>query len=269
MKIIDIATLVVLVALPVTSYAQFDYNDDLTRAVTAHYPPLIRLLITKGARQNTQDALGDTPLMKAIRSGDREITKLLLRYQPNAYLLNRSNHSAATEAVLADDPESLKAVLMQDDRLQVAQSLGLATKLNKRRALNMFAQMYGAAATDEIGQGFLHTPLTYFQPGSQLALAFSPTSAHPEVCATPSSTLLLQGKICKLEGARVTVEWETVTNLNNTDTQCSAQRHFRLERKADRAWDSKYLGVCGISPGYFSDIPASFDYRTFLIPELQ
>jgi hypothetical protein len=269
MKIPGIAAFVALALFPPTSFSQFDYNDDLTRAVAAHYPPLIRLLITKGARQNTQDANGDTPLMLAIRSGDGEITRLLLRYQPNPYLLNRSNHSAATEAVLADDPDSLKSVLMQDDQLQVAQSLGLATKLDKRRVLNMFAQIYGAAATNEIGQGFLRTPMNYFQTGSQVALVFSPAGARPDVCAKPATTLLLQGKICKLDGERATVEWETVSNLNNPDTQCSAQRHFRLERKADLAWDAKYLGTCGISPGYFPDVPVSFDYRTFLIPELQ
>lgn len=269
MKIAGTVAFVLLAAIPVTSFSQFDYNDDLTRAVAAHYPPLIRLLITKGARQNTQDAHGDTPLMQAIRSGDGEVTKLLLRYQPNLYLLNRSNHSAATEAVLADDPEILQSVLMQDDHLQVAQSLGLATKLDKRRALNMFVQIYGAAAADEIGHSFLRTPLNYFQPGSQVALVFSPTGTRPDVCATPASTLLLQGKICKLDGKRVTVEWETVSNLNNTDTQCSAQRHFRLERKADQAWDAKYLGMCGISPGYFPAVPTSFDYRVFVIPELQ
>jgi ankyrin repeat protein len=127
MKLVRIAAFTVLTAIPVTSFSQLDYGHDLTRAVAAHYPPLIRLLITKGAMQNTQDAYGDTPLMQAIRSGDREITKLLLQYQPNPYLLNRSNHSAATEAVLTDDPESLKSVLMQDDRLQVAQTLGLAS----------------------------------------------------------------------------------------------------------------------------------------------
>jgi hypothetical protein len=133
----------------------------------------------------------------------------------------------------------------------------------------MFARIYGAAAVDEIGQGFLHTPLVYFQLGSQVALAFSPVSARPDVCATPASTLLLQGKICKLDGERVTVEWQTVSNLNNADKQCSPQRHFRLERKAQNVWNAKYLGMCGIPPGYFPDLPASFDYRMFVIPELK
>jgi hypothetical protein len=269
MKIAYVATLAALTSISVTAFAQYDYNDDFTRAVAAHYPPLIRLLITKGAKQNTQDARGDTPLMQAIRSDDTEVTKLLLRYQPNLYLLSTSNHSAATEAVLADDPESLQSVLMQDDMLQVAQSLGLATKLNKRRALNMFVQIYGAAATDEIGQGFLSNPLKYFQPGSQVALAFSPPDAKPEVCGTQASKLLLQGKICKVDGQRVSIEWQTVSNLDNTNTQCSSQKHFRLERKTDQAWDARYLGMCGTTPDYFPSVPATFDYRTFLIPELQ
>jgi hypothetical protein len=268
MNITSLAAFLVLASTPIAPSSQFDYNDDFTRAVAAHYPPLIRLLITKGGRQNTQDIHGDTPLMQAIRSGDGEITQLLLKYRPNAYSLNRSNHCAATEAVLADDPESLKSVLMQDDRLQVAQSLGLATQLGKRRALNLFAQIYGAAAAEEIGQGFLRAPLTYFQLGSQVALAFSPAEARPDVCGTPASTLLLQGKICKLDGERIGVEWETISNLNNTDMPCSPQRHFRIERKTDQAWDAKYLGMCGTSPGYFPNLPTSFDYRTFIIPEL-
>lgn len=269
MRIASLLAFIACSTVPLSALAQFDYNDDLTRAVAAHYPPLIRLLITKGARQNTQDARGDTPLMLAVRSDDDEIATLLMQYHPNPYLLNRSNHSAATEAVLADDPDSLKAVLMRDDRLQVAQSLGLATKLDKRRALNMFVQLYGAAATDEIGQGFLRTPLNYFQPGSQVALSFSPAENRPDVCATPASTLLLQGKICKVDGERVTIEWQMLSNLNNMDRKCSPQRHFRLERKADQTWDAKYLGMCGTSPGDFPDVPTSFNYRAFIIPELQ
>ncbi|WP_206951659.1 ankyrin repeat domain-containing protein [Trinickia acidisoli] len=269
MTLAKTAAFIALACIPITAFSQFDYNDDLTHAVAAHYPPLIRLLITKGAKQNTQDARGDTPLMQAIRSHDREITELLLRYQPNPYLLSTTNHSAATEAVLADDPDSLKAVLMQDDQLQVAQAVGLATKLDKRRALNMFVQIYGASATYEIGHGFLDTPIKYFRLGSQVAVAFSPTGPRPDVCATPATTLLLQGKICKVDGEHVAIEWETLSNLDNTDRQCSPQRHFRVERKTDQAWDAKYLGMCGTVPGYFPSLPTSFDYRSFVIPELR
>lgn len=230
---------VFLAGLPLTAAAQYDYNDDLIRAVSAHYPPLVRLLITKGAKQNTQDARGDTPLMLAIRSDDRELTKLLLQYQPNPYLLSAVNHCAATEAVLADDPVSLKPVIAEADRLQRAQALGLATKLDKRRALNLVARLYGAAAVDEIGHGFLRRPLDYFTPGAQVALAFSPADQRADVCATPRTTLLLQGKICGRHGERISVEWETLSNLDNVDKQCSPQRHFRLERKSDKTWDEK------------------------------
>ncbi|MGG1946708.1 ankyrin repeat domain-containing protein [Trinickia sp. NRRL B-1857] len=267
-----IAAAVIAMALagtPLMAASQYDYNDDLIRAVSAHYPPLVRLLITKGAKQNTQDAHGDTPLMLAIRSNDRELTKLLLQYRPNPYLLSAANHCAATEAVLADDPASLKPVVAEADRLQVAQALGLATKLDKRRALNLFAQLYGAAAADEIGHGFLRHPLDYFASGTQVALAFSPSNERADVCATPRSTLLLQGKICNRDGERISVEWETLSNLDNVDKQCSPQRHFRLERKSDTAWDEKFLGGCGSAPSYFPTLPASFDYRTFVIPELR
>lgn len=268
MKIAPVIAMLIA-GIPLAAAAQYDYNDDLIRAVSAHYPPLVRLLITKGAKQNTQDAHGDTPLMLAIRSDDRELTKLLLQYHPNPNLLSAANHCAATEAVLADDPESLKPVVAEADRLQIAQALGLATKLDKRRALNSFARLYGAAAADEIGHGFLRRPLDYFTSGTQVALTFSPTMDRADVCATPRSTLLLQGKICGRDGERLSVEWETLSNLDNIDKQCSPQRHFRLERKGDTVWDEKYLGACGSSPSYFSTVPASFDYRTFVIPELR
>jgi hypothetical protein len=258
-----------LAVVPLTASSQYDYNDDLIRAVSAHYPPLVRLLITKGAKQNTQDAHGDTPLMLAIRSNDRELTKLLLQYGPNPSLLSAANHCAATEAVLADDPVSLKPVIAEADRLQIGQALGLATKLDKRRALNQFAQLYGAAAADEIGHGFIRRPLDYFASGAQVALAFSPPNDRIDVCATPRSTLLLQGKICNRDGERISVEWETLSNLDNADMKCSQQRHFRLERRSDVTWDEKYLGACGSSPSYFPTLPASFDYRTFVIPELR
>lgn len=133
----------------------------------------------------------------------------------------------------------------------------------------MFAQLYGAAAAYEIGHGFLRAPLDYFRPGSQVALAFFPNDERPDVCARRMSPLLLQGKICQVDGERVTVEWEMLSNLDNADGQCSPQRHFRLERKADQAWDAKFLGTCGTSPSYFPTLPATFDYRMFIIPELR
>ncbi|CAE6923007.1 hypothetical protein R69608_04203 [Paraburkholderia nemoris] len=261
------AATLLFVSLP--GFAQYDYNDDFTKAVAAHYPPLVRLLITKGGKQNVQDAAGDTPLMQAIRSRDREITDLLMQYQPDLLLLNTGNHSAATEAVLADDADSLPAVLVRDDPLQVAQSLGLATKLNKRRVLNRFADLFGAPAVDEMGHRFLNSPLAYVEPGSRVAYAFSPAEDRPGVCAKPATKLLLQGNICKVDGNTVSVEWQLLSNLDNEDMHCSPQKRLHFARKQDANWSAKFLGSCGVAPEYFSNLPASFDYRQFIVPELR
>ncbi|KAG0187776.1 hypothetical protein DFQ28_005861 [Apophysomyces sp. BC1034] len=251
------------------SIAQYDYNDDFTKVVHAHYPPLIRLLITKGATQNVQDIEGDTPLMLAIRSHDREVTDLLLRYQPDVSLLNRNNHSAAVEAVLADDADSLQSVLVRNDRLQMGQTMALAKKLNKRRVLNRFVELLGAPMTEETATAFLRKPETYFQPGSQVAYPFSPSENRPDVCATPASRLLLQGTICKIDGRRVDVQWQRLSNLDNGDPRCSPQKHLHFTRKTDEGWNATYLGSCGVPATYFPNMPAAFDYRQFTIPELQ
>jgi hypothetical protein len=260
------AAALLFVSLP--GFAQYDYNDDFTKAVAAHYPPLVRLLITKGGKQNVQDASGDTPLMQAIRSHDREITDLLMHYQPDLLLLNTGNHSAATEAVLADDADSLPSVLVRDDPLQVAQSIGLATKLNKRRVLNRLVDQLGASAVADLGYGFLGSPLNYFVPGSRVAYAFSPEQDRPDVCAKPATKLLLQGRICKVDGNAVSVEWQLLSNLDNEDMHCSPQKHLHFARKPDADWSAKFLGSCGVAPEYFSNLPASFDYRQFIVPEL-
>lgn len=248
---------------------QYDYEDDFTKAVAAHYPPLVRLLITKGGKQNTQDARGDTPLMLAIRSRDQEITDLLLQYQPDLSLLDVQNHSAATEAVLADDADSLKSVLLRGDDLQVAESIALATKLDKPRVLNRFVELRGAADTEEIGRVFLANPLEYFHVGSQVALLFAPAQARSDVCGRPASRLLLQGKICKVDGKRLQVEWQRISNLENENADCSPLKHLHWTRKADGEWNARFLGACGVSPQYFTNVPESFDYRQFLVPELK
>lgn len=260
---------IALLFVSMSGFAQYDYNDDFTKAVATHYPPLVRLLITKGGKQNVQNGVGDTPLMQAIRSHDREIADLLMHYQPDLLLLNTGNHSAATEAVLADDADSLPSVLVRDDPLQVAQSLGLATKLNKRRVLNRFAELLGAPAVDEVGHGFLRSPLAYVEPGSRVAYAFSPTEDRPGVCAKPATKLLLQGKICKVDGSTVSVEWQLLSNLDNEDMHCSPQKRLHFARKQDASWSAKFLGSCGVAPEYFPSLPASFDYRHFIVPELR
>lgn len=261
------AAALLFVALP--GFAQYDYDDDFTKAIAAHYPPLVRLLITKGGHQNVQDAAGDTPLMLAIRSRDSEVTDLLMHYEPDLLLLNSQNHSAATEAVLADDADSLPTVLVRSDSLQVAQALGLATKLKKRRVLNRFIELFGAVRTDDIGHHFLGKPLDNFELGSRVAYAFSPAQDSPDVCAKPATKLLLQGKICKVDGDTVSVEWQLLSNLDNEDNGCSSQKRLHFARKPDAGWNAKFLGSCSVAPEYFATVPASFNYRQFLVPELR
>lgn len=269
MRFILGAALLAAAIAPATALAQYDYNDDFTRAIDAHYPPLVRLLITKGGKQNTQDANGKTPLMLAIQTRDREVTSLLMNYQPDLSLLDVNNHSAATAAVLSDDADSLADVLIKSDRLQVAQALTLATKEKKRRILNKFVEILGAAGPQEIAQTFSKKPLTYFELGNRVSYTFAPSENRPAICATTSSRILLQGKICRISGDRIAVQWESISNLLNRDSQCSPQKHLHWERKDDVEWNTKFLGDCDNAPSYFSNLPTTFPYQQFIIPELR
>lgn len=245
-----------------------DYDDDFTKAVTTHYPPLIRLLITKGGRQNTQDARGDTPMMLAIRSHDREIVDLLANYQPDYTLQNLYHHTAAIEAVLADDPDSLKISLSRDDSLQVAQATALARKFGKRRAYNKLVEILGAYAANDLSGSALESPLRFFSIGNTVSFAYSPTTILPDVCGIPSSIILFQGKVCRIDGETISVKWDSISNINNNDMKCSRQHHFRIERKTDDSWNTIFLGSCGVAPTKFNSFPNSFNYRQFVIPEL-
>ena len=262
-------SLVLLTLWPALASAQYDYNDDFTKAVAAHYPPLVRLLITKGAKQNTQNAIGDTPLMQAIRSRDREMTQLLMRYQPDYSLQNKAHHSAALEAVLADDPDSLSVSLARDDMLQVAQAAAVARKLNKRRAYNKLAEILGAAGADQLSSSALTDIRPYIAVGNTVSIAYSPPANVPNLCGKPSTVFLFQGKVCSVEGTELSVEWQSVSNLDNDDVSCSPQRHFRLDRSPNAQRNLTYLGACGVAPGAFSSLPATYDYRKFIIPELR
>jgi hypothetical protein len=259
----------VLALVPAICSAQYDYNQDLAKAVEAHYPPLVSLLITKGAKVDTQDENGRTPLMTAIRTRDSEITKLLLKYDPNISLLDIDNHSAAIEAVLNDDADVLPSVLLKSNRLQVAQSIALAVKRKKNRAYNKFVEMMGAPLSEEIGRRFLAKPLQYFEAGSQVSFYFQAIANLPDVCGARASRFLLQGEICEATAARVSVRWRQITNLKNEDRLCSDQTHIRWERRNDAEWNAKFLGDCGSAPTYFQNVPSVFSYTDFIVPELR
>ncbi|ODP34012.1 ankyrin repeat domain-containing protein [Pandoraea sp. ISTKB] len=260
----------VLAITPCTSFAQYDYNDDFTKAIATHYPPLVRLLITKGGKQNTQDANGDTPMMLAIRSRDREIADLLTRYGPDYSLQNTAHHTAAIEAVLANDADSLSTSLIRGDMFQVAQAAALAKKMHKRRAYDKLSEMLGAPVVDEISSLALTSNMrSYLNVGNTVSLSYSPPGNVPDLCGKPQTVFLFQGKVCRVDGNSVSVEWQSVSNLNNADMSCSPQHHFRLERSADAQRNSTYLGNCGSAPAVFSALPSTFDYKQFLIPELR
>ncbi|KMY86506.1 hypothetical protein BUMB_03718c [Candidatus Paraburkholderia calva] len=262
-----------LICASIPAFADdYDYGNDFTQAVAAHYPPLVRLLITKGASQNVQDAQGDMPLMQAIRSHDREIAELLLHYQPNLSLINRDGHSAAIEAVLADDADTLSSVLVRDDSLLVAQAVALAKKERKRRVWNRFIELFGMPKAEGLAAEFAAKPLSFVKPGSYVAFPFSPSEDRPNVCAKPASRLLLQGRICKVSGDTVSVEWTLLSNLDNEDPGCSPLRRLHFERKPEEAgqeWNGIFLGSCGVAPSYFANVPATFPYRQFILPELE
>jgi hypothetical protein len=249
----------------------YDYGNDFTKAVAAHYPPLVRLLITKGASQNVQDDQGDTPLMQAIRSHDSEIAELLTHYQPNLLLLNRDGHSAAIEAVLADDADMLPSVLVREDLLQVAQGVALAKKEHKRRVWNRFLELLGVSRTEELANHFAAKREDFVQPGSRVAFAFSPSEDRPDVCAKPATRLLLQGKVCEVSGDTVRVEWSLLSNLDNEDRDCSPLKRLHFERKPEQEskWNGTFLGSCGVAPAYFSSVPDTFPAHQFIVPELK
>lgn len=258
-----------LILWPALALAQYDYNDDFTKAIDAHYPPLVRLLITKGAKQNTQDARGDTPLMLAIRSRDSELSHLLMQYQPNLLLQNVHHHSAAIEAVLADDADMLSSTLDRSDMLQVAQAAALSRKLDKGRSYDKLAEILGAPGMQEISEFALSDIGRYVEVGNEVSLPYSPGTSLPPLCGTKDTVFLFQGRICKKEGDQVQVEWRSVSNLQNNDRRCSPQHHFALERSSDDLRNKTYLGSCGVAPTAFGALPASYDYRRFLPPELQ
>lgn len=265
-----IASLYLILSLyPTLAFAQYDYNDDFTKSVNAHYPPLVRLLITKGANQNTQDINGDTPLILAIRTHDREITDLLSHYQPDYSLQNNKHHSAAIEAVIADDSDSLAMTLVRDDMLQVAQVSALARKLKKRRSYNKLSEILGAAGAEEISTFSLENILPYFNIGNAVSITYSPPDEIPMICGKKTTTFLFQGKICNIAGENITIEWHSVSNLNNYDTKCSSQHHFRIRKSENIEKNITYLGSCSKAPLLFPQLPTTFNYKQLLIPELK
>lgn len=172
-----------------------------------------------------QDAAGDTPLMQAIRSHDCEITDLLMHYQPDLLLLNTNNHSAATEAALANDADRLPAVLVRDDPLQVAQSLRLSTKLNKRRVLNRFVELLGAPAVDEMGRGFLNSPLSYIEPGSRVAM-------HSRRRKTARTSVRSTRRSCCCR--KISAKWTAIESASNGNCcRTSTTKICTVRRKSD------------------------------------
>ncbi|WP_250499870.1 ankyrin repeat domain-containing protein [Caballeronia sp. GAWG1-5s-s] len=250
----------------------YDYGNDFSKAVAAHYPPLVRLLITKGSSQNVQDDQGDTPLMHAIRSHDGEMSDLLMRYQPNLSLLNRDGHSAAIEAVIADDADILPSVLVRDDALQMGQAVALAKQARKRRVWNRFIELLGVQHVEEMADNFTARPGSFVQLGSRVAYAFSPLEDRRDVCARPASRLLLQGKVCEVTRGTVRVEWNLLSNLDNEDVGCSPLKRLHFDRKPEpqsTEWNGTFLGSCGVAPAYFSNVPATFPASRFIVPELK
>jgi hypothetical protein len=90
-------------------------------------------------------------------------------------------------------------------------------------------------------------------------------SEKPEVCAAGTSTIVFEGKICKVRGSIVSVSWYAITNMNITLAPCGGDKSIRWDEKGhDLAWIGRYLGSCGRGPSYFEQMPSEFAVKSLM-----
>src|SRR5258705_3065823 len=83
---------------------------------------------------------------------------------------------------------------------------------------------------------------------------------QPEVCATTKSIIQYTGQICKVDGGKVSVLWNSLANTTNNQPSCGPGKLVRWPRKEnDPEYNAKYLGSCGRNPHYFTAMPSVFD----------
>jgi hypothetical protein len=84
-------------------------------------------------------------------------------------------------------------------------------------------------------------------------------SAKPQVCAKNPSRLVFEGKICKVNGSNVRVQWSSLANIENAEPACGTKKTITWFRKdADPGWNETFVGSCGKRPSYFENMPNSF-----------
>ena len=82
---------------------------------------------------------------------------------------------------------------------------------------------------------------------------------QPEVCATAKSTIVFKGRICAVNGEDLSVDWNSMANVTNSQPSCGNQPIVRWPRKEnDPAYNSLFFGSCGVRPQYFSTMPSVF-----------
>jgi hypothetical protein len=82
---------------------------------------------------------------------------------------------------------------------------------------------------------------------------------QPEVCATAKSTIQFKGQICDVAGDDLSVLWNSLANIDNTQPSCGAEKVIRWPRKeGDPAYNARFFGSCGVKPEYFKRMPSTF-----------
>ncbi|WP_228522756.1 quinoprotein dehydrogenase-associated putative ABC transporter substrate-binding protein [Methylophilus sp. 14] len=80
-------------------------EQELFSAVIARDNPRIEYLLKRGAKIDTRDQDGQTPLMTAVKSGDLSIINGLLAYQANPNLQDHDGWTAAMYGVRSNEPK--------------------------------------------------------------------------------------------------------------------------------------------------------------------
>ena len=80
-------------------------EQELHNATIARDNPRIEYLLTRGAKVDTQDSDGQTPLMVAAKSGDLSVINGLLSYKANPNLKDHDGWTAAMHAVKLNEPK--------------------------------------------------------------------------------------------------------------------------------------------------------------------
>ena len=72
---------------------------------------------------------------------------------------------------------------------------------------------------------------------------------QPEVCAAAKSTIVFKGRICEVNGEDLSVNWNSMANVTNSQQSCGNQQIVKWSRKdGDPAYNSRFFGSCGVGP---------------------